>query len=91
MTQPNQQALADLGKFTLNVLMGSGSDMNDRLNDLTQKAIELGLGKQNDDASEGEDPWLLTIDGSCPDCGSMLWREDPDGGPGVFCESCGRE
>ena len=27
--------------------------------------------------------------GACPTCGSNVWREDPEGGNFVFCESCG--
>jgi hypothetical protein len=58
----------EFGHYVLAVLMETGPDAGDRLNDMVREAVRLRLARANVQAAEATDPWALPT--------SMLPKDD---------------
>ena len=49
----------EFGRYAFAVLMETGPDAGDRLNDMVREAVRLRLARENAQAGEATDPWVV--------------------------------
>lgn len=78
----------ELGEFVLQVLQSRGPDALDRINTILFRAINLGFGEENGDASEDTDPWLIPKGTGYMTCSHTHCLAEIIGRPGDLCDDC---
>ena len=78
----------ELGEFVLQVLQSRGPDALDRINTILFRAINLGFGEENGNASEDTDPWLIPKGMGYMTCSHTHCLAEIIGRPGDLCDDC---
>jgi hypothetical protein len=57
----HNHSMIDFAARVLQIMSTEGSDEHDRMNDIQDAAIELGLAVDNPDANDDTDAWFLLV------------------------------